>query len=349
MSHSFNNSSSRVLMALSGGVDSAVSARLLQQQGYKVHGLVIAFSSEHKTAVVQAQKAAAELDIPLTVANCEELFEQQVVLPFCRAYAKGLTPNPCVVCNPRVKFNVLAQQADKMGIHHIATGHYAQLAHTPHGVRVTMAASPKRDQSYMLYRLPQSILSRLILPIGGLEKPEIRRLAVQHGLSSAQLPDSQDICFIPDGNHAAYIAEKGFAGADGHFISPEGEKLMAHSGVHHYTVGQRKGLGVALGRPVFVKRILPSGDVQLTYAEDAGVDKILLDDIVAACGIKFVQGERYFVKIRSMAQPVPCSIGEVTENGFSLLLDTPQRAPAPGQHAVLYLGSHVAGGGVIQP
>lgn len=348
-----NGQKGRVLVALSGGVDSAVAARLLQNAGYDVSGLVILFSASHAGAVQAARQAAGELGIPLTVARAEDMFDEKVILPFCRAYAAGRTPNPCVVCNPLVKFATLAAEADRLGIPAIATGHYARVgtccgqpAQTP---AIQMAKSTARDQSYMLYRLPPEILARLLLPLGKYEKDEIRRMAAAWGLSSAGTPDSQEICFIPDGAYAAYIQRRGITGKQGRFISPDRRDLGPHKGVLHYTVGQRRGLGLALGQPVFVQAILENGDIQLGYAGDEYANGIQLEDMVFCAGCAPRPGDEYQVKVRSMAKPAACRITAVAADtgGCTLQFDTPQRAPAPGQHAVLYRGDIVYGGGVI--
>lgn len=336
----------KVLLALSGGVDSAVCAHLLRQMGHSVHGLVIRFSPAHAPAVEAARVAAKELDIPLTVAGCEALFEQEVILPFCQAYNSGRTPNPCVVCNPAVKFRVLLQQADALGMDAVATGHYARLAQRDGIWRVRQAKSRERDQSYMLYRLPQPVLERLLLPAGELDKPAIRALAQSHGLSCAAAPDSQEICFIPSGDYAAFLAARGFGGKAGHFVGPDGRDLGPHKGTIHYTVGQRRGLGVSLGRPAFVKAIEPGGKLSLDFEEGTFARGLSLGDIHTAGDVPLKDGD-YLVKIRSVARPAPCRV-EFAGDGARVVFASPLRSPAPGQHAVLYNEDLVAGGGVIE-
>lgn len=337
-------SGQRVLLALSGGVDSSVCAHLLRRQGYEVEAAVIRFSPAHEGAVRAAQLAAAQLGIPLHVVEGGPLFDEAVALPFCESYCRGETPNPCVVCNPRVKFRLLAETADALGIRWLATGHYARVGRDADGVcRVHTAVSAARDQSYMLYRLGQDVLARLLLPLGDLEKPAIRALAQQLGLACADAPDSMELCFVPDGDYAAYIARRGFACPAGQFIGPDGQDLGPHKGIAHYTVGQRKRLGIALGRPVFVRRILPGGDIQLGWAGEEFAARLRLRGLCTPDGAPLPAGE-YTAKIRSAARPVPCRF----EGGDTVSFPAPVRAAAPGQSLVFYRGDSVMGGGIIE-
>lgn len=334
----------RVLVALSGGVDSAVCTRLLLEQGYRAEAAVIRFSPAHEGAVTAARAAAAQLGVPLHVIEGEELFDETVALPFCHSYCRGETPNPCVVCNPGVKFRLLAQTADALGIRLLATGHYARVLRDADGAyRVHTAASAARDQSYMLYRLGQNILSRLLLPLGGLEKEQIRAMARQAGLACADAPDSMELCFVPDGDYAGYIERRGFACPAGHFIAPDGRDLGPHKGIAHYTVGQRRRLGVALGQPVFVQRILPGGDIQLAYAGSEWAGRLLLQGVCTPTGAPLPAGE-YAAKIRSAAKPAECRYDGAGGVSFA----QPVRAAAPGQSVVFYQNGAVMGGGFIQ-
>ena len=340
--------SEQVLVGVSGGVDSSVCVRLLQKAGYEVQGAVIRFSPAHGRAVEEAGALARQLDIPLRVLDAQERFARMVVRPFCQSYCTGSTPNPCVMCNPLVKFHTLCAAADEMGIEKIATGHYARLAQRDGAVYVRRAASAPRDQSYMLYRLGQPVLRRLLLPLGEMEKPQVRALAEEAGLSSAHAPDSQEICFIPDGDYAAYIRRAGFTAPEGHFIGPEGQDLGPHRGLLHYTVGQRRGLHIALGRPVFVRRICPDGNILLGYAKDAFFGGVRVEEAFRADGRPFAPGGRYEVKIRSAAKPAGCTAEPLEKDMLDLRFDEPARAPAPGQAAVLYEGDLLIGGGVIR-
>lgn len=334
----------KVLVGLSGGVDSAVCVHILRDQGFAVTGAVIRFSPAHDGAVAEAQKAAGALGIPLVVIEAGEAFEREVVQPFCAAYCAGRTPNPCVLCNPGVKFRLLAEKADELGIRFIATGHYARVQETAPGeYHVCRAASAARDQSYMLYRLGQSILARLCLPLGEFEKEDIRELAHALGLPCADSPDSMEICFIPGGDHAAFIEARGMAGKPGRFIGPDGQDLGPHQGVLRYTLGQRKGLGIALGKPAFVKAIRENGDVVLGWAGEEFFSGMTLQNICTPTGEPLPAGE-YLVKVRSAAEPVPC----LFDGKATVRFARPARAPAPGQSAVFYQGDVILGGGFIR-
>jgi tRNA-specific 2-thiouridylase len=334
----------RVLVGMSGGVDSSVTVRILQQQGFAVLGAVIRFSPAHAAAVEQARTAAKQLGVECMVLDVQELFAQQVITPFCESYCRGETPNPCILCNPGVKFAALCTAADKLGIPYIATGHYARVEADEAGVsRIRRAYSAARDQSYMLYRLGQDVLSRLILPLGDFEKDDVRDMAREMGLSCADAPDSMEICFIPDGDYAAYIEARGLAGRAGHFIGPDGADLGAHQGVLHYTVGQRKGLGIALGRPVFIREIRENGDILLADAGDEFFRAVRIDGIATPDGAPLPAGA-YDVKIRSAARPAAA----VFDGIDTLTFAEPVRAPAPGQSAVCYRENAIWGGGFIR-
>lgn len=333
----------KVLIGMSGGVDSSVAVRILQEQGFAVQGAVIRFSPAHDAAVTAAQATADTLKIPLHIIDAEQAFKTHVILPFCENYCAGRTPNPCIACNPLVKFRLLAEKADELGCAFIATGHYARVEVGEDGIsRIAVPESAARDQSYMLYRLPQDILRKLVLPLGEFEKDDIREMARELQLACADAPDSMEICFIPDGDYSAYIRARGFSPKAGRFIGPDGEDLGAHAGVDHYTVGQRKGLGIAAGRPLFVKAILPSGDIQLAETGQEYSTRMTLTDLATPDGEPLAAGE-YLVKIRSAAKPTPCRY----DGSGSVTFPEPVRAPAPGQSAVFYRDGLVYGGGII--
>ncbi len=333
----------KVLVGMSGGVDSSVTVRILQQQGFAVTGAVIRFSPAHQAAVDAAKKAAGQLGVECVVLDVQDMFRERVITPFCESYCRGETPNPCVLCNPGVKFAALLNAADRLGIQYIATGHYARVAEDGDGMfRICQPVSAARDQSYMLCRLGQEVLARLVLPLGEFEKDDVREMARELQLDCADAPDSMEICFIPDGDYAGYIEAQGFAGRAGHLIAPDGADLGPHKGVLHYTVGQRKGLGVALGQPVFVREIRENGDIQLAVAGDEYFTGFALRDIATPDGRPLPAGE-YLVKVRSAAKPVPCRYDGCGNVAFP----EPVRAPAPGQSAVFYRGGFVMGSGFI--
>ncbi|MDD4851531.1 MAG: tRNA 2-thiouridine(34) synthase MnmA [Gemmiger sp.] len=337
----------RVLVGMSGGVDSSVCVGLLRGQGYEVLGAVIRFSPAHDKAVAEAKTAAAQLGVPLTVIDAGADFERYVVGPFCQSYCAGRTPNPCILCNPHVKFRALVQKANELGCSHIATGHYARVKQCSDGVyRVTLPQSAARDQTYMLYGLGQDVLSRLLLPLGEYEKDRIRGIARREGLSCADSPDSMEICFIPSGDYSAFIADRGMHALTGRFIGPDGADLGPHKGVEHYTIGQRKGLGLALGQPAFVREITPAGDVKLGWAGEEFFSRVVLTGLATPDGLPLPQGE-YLVKIRSAAKPAPAHWDGQGDGGV-LTFDPAVRAPAPGQSAVFYRDGFVYGGGIIE-
>lgn len=333
----------RLLMGMSGGVDSSVAVRILQEQGFAVQGAVIRFSDAHDGAVKAAQDAAAALGVPLHIIDAAAAFEREVVAPFCERYCEGATPNPCILCNPEVKFRLLAAKADELGCPYLATGHYARVETCGDGLcRLCVPESQARDQTYMLYRLPQDILRRLVLPLGEFDKEDVREIARDIGLACAEAPDSMEICFIPDGDYTGFIRARGLTPKAGRFLGPDGEDLGPHAGVDHYTVGQRKGLGIAAGRPLFVKAILPNGDIQLAESGGEYSSRLTLTGIVTPDGQPLPAGD-YRVKVRSAAQAVPCTYAD-----GAVTFPEPVRAPAPGQSAVFYRGGFVFGGGFIE-
>lgn len=338
----------RVLVALSGGVDSSVCVLLLQRAGYEVGGLVLRLSPCHESAVRAASQAAQALGIPLYMAAEEELFTQNVILPFDREYRRGRTPNPCVICNPTTKFALLNKKARELGYGKTATGHYAGIVRRDGRCLIRRAGCLSRDQSYMLYRLTQEQLSTLLLPLEALPKDEVRALAREAGLPCASSPDSQEICFIPDNDYPGYLERHFGPMPAGDFISPEGIPCGKHKGLLHYTVGQRKGLGVALGRPVFIRSMdAATGRIYLADSGQEYAGGVLIEDCrwPAFEGLK--APFRCGVKVRSMAKEAPALVTPLEGNRARVEFDTPQRAPAPGQSAVCYDGELLLGGGLI--
>ncbi len=339
----------RVLMALSGGVDSSAGVYLLKQQGYEVGGVVLKMSPAHEETVAAAKEAAAALGVSLFVKDMTEAFEQTVVSYFMEEYKAGRTPNPCIRCNPTVKFRALLETADEQGYDWIATGHYAGLERKDGVTWLKRAECRRRDQSYMLYRLGQDVLSRLILPLAGLEKPQVRELARQAGLSCADKPDSQEICFIPDNDYAGFIERRLGPSPEGEFIAPRGGVCGKHRGILHYTVGQRKKLGIALGEPVFIREIDPQQNrIYLARAGEDTITKVTLADFAIPSEQPLPERFSARVKLRSAAEPVETQVVfDAETRSAELLLAEPYRVVAKGQSAVLYDGDTVLGGGII--
>ncbi len=338
----------KVLVALSGGVDSTVCVHLLKEQGYEAAGVVMKMSPAHADTVKAAQDSADSLGIPLYVLDLTAEFQRLIIDDFAVSYKAGRTPNPCVICNPYVKFRALIDTADALGFDQIATGHYAGLRHLDTETLLLRGESKKRDQSYMLYRLDQRVLQRLLLPLASLEKDAVRRIAAELGVTAAEKPDSQENCFIPDNDYAGYIERHYGKSEPGDFISPEGVPCGKHSGIIHYTIGQRKGLGIALGRPVFIREIDPIGN--RIYLADSGGEyfsSVQLGSLTTISGRPLSPG-RVQAKLRSAALPCEAELQLCGEDKATLLFDTPQRAPAKGQSAVLYDGDIVLGGGFIE-
>lgn len=351
----------RALLGLSGGVDSTAAALLLKEQGYEVIGYYFDVLPEQGGGKRKAERAAEQLHIDFVYRNVAQEFEDQVIQPFCRAYEQGRTPNPCVICNPSVKFYTMAQEADRAGASWIATGHYARIAKPEKDrsfFRVRMAVNRRKDQSYMLYRLPQEILRRLLLPLGEIsDKETVRQLVRDFGVFNADASDSQEICFIPDGDYVDYLSRRGIRSVEGDFIdSATGQVIGRHRGVVCYTVGQRKGLGATFGMPRFVTKIdAASNQVTLGANEDLFSAVVTAEDwrFFGSAGqeginlAKSLVGRPLLGKIRYAAVPSECVIHSICREKLEIAFQTPQRAITPGQSVVLYDGEYLVGGGFI--
>ena len=343
----------RVLLGMSGGLDSTYAARMLLDAGHSVEGAVIVMHSHTETE--EAMAAADALGIPIHVIPAEESFERRVVDYFVSEYHLGRTPNPCVVCNSDVKFRALYDYAMAHGFDMIATGHYAGIRKIEKGglsrYALVSAGDAKKDQTYMLWRVPQDILSKLYLPLNNIEKRKVRELAGEAGLLAADREESQEICFVPSGDYAAFIEERTNPSPHGNFIDAEGNVLGEHQGIIRYTIGQRKGLGIALGQRVFVTDIdYKNNTVTLSkndsYKREVSVSGMLFSAITEPETNSEIS---LFVKLRYLAPRVPCVLKYLGSGACTVTLESEVRAVTPGQSAVFYDadGVLVAGGFIV--
>ena len=336
----------RILVGMSGGVDSSYAALKLIKEGHEVEG---AYLMMHEYSELDAARSAAErLGIPLHIIDCRDRFDNIVRTSFVDEYKKGRTPNPCIVCNPGVKFPALVEYAEANGFDKIATGHYAKAEKLPTGIHaVGVAADISKDQSYMLYRLGENILSRLILPLGEETKAQIREQIKDTDLSVLDRADSQEICFIPDGAYAEYIEEKTGKCPEGSFIDADGNILGNHKGIIRYTVGQRKGLGIALGERAFVTDIDPiANTVRLERAPALSLNIRINDLHITDLSAFSDPDATYAVKVRYGAKAAPARV-KIDADEATISFEIPQRSVTPGQSAVIYKDGIVVGGGFI--
>lgn len=336
-----------VYVALSGGVDSAAAAILLKQRGYEVRGVILRLKPENLADedIRDAQTVADKLKIPLEVLDRRREFKA-ITEYFCRAYLQGLTPNPCVLCNPTIKFGLLLDHAMANGAEHLATGHYSTIVERDGFYYIRRNPSGK-DQSYFLCRLNQDILSKVIFPLSDLTKPEIRAIVENEGIPVATKKDSQEVCFIPDNDYISFIENTLSPEASpGDFVSKDGKKLGTHAGLYKYTVGQRKGLG-AFGKPMYVLSLDPQNNT-VTIGDncDLFTNTIAINDINFIAGSPPSQSFDCFVKIRCAAPPAQARL-TITTDGADIEFINPQRAAAPGQTAAIYVDDILIGGGTI--
>lgn len=371
----------RVLLGMSGGVDSSAAALLLQQQGYEVTGVTLKLWSEADEPeqadqivrpgvlglsgrssqtccslddVLDARKVADRLGIAHYVFNFKDLFLEQVVQPFVHEYQLGRTPNPCILCNQAIKFDLLMQRAVAMGFDAVATGHYARISRDPLSgeYQLRRGLDPRKDQSYVLYGLSQEQLGRVLLPLGAYRKDEIRSIATEHGLVNAQKPDSQEICFIDDRGYQSFLEQRQAAGEPGDFVDRDGQVIGRHQGIGRYTIGQRKGLGQAFGSRVFVTDIDPlCNQVRLGPEEDLKRTSLVADQIKYT-GRQSLTGPgaaplSITAQIRYQAKPAPAILTPLANNQVRVDFAEPQRAITPGQAVVFYQDDRVLGGGRI--
>lgn len=353
----------KVVVGMSGGVDSSVAAYLLKEQGYDVIGVTMQiWQDEEQTiqeenggccglsAVDDARRVAADLEIPYYVMNFKKEFKRDVIDYFIEEYRQGRTPNPCIACNRYVKWESLLKRSMDIGADYIATGHYAIIIKLDNGRYTLMrSATLAKDQTYALYNLTQEQLSHTLMPVGEYSKDEVREIADKINLQVANKPDSQDICFVPDGDYASFIENStGEKIQPGNFVDQEGNILGQHKGIIHYTVGQRKGLGLSLGHPVFVLEIRPETNEVVIGDNEDSLSYIVRANRINFMSVEDMEGEKkVFAKIRYNHKGAWCTVKKTGEDEILCTFEEPQRAITPGQAVVLYDGDYVFGGGTI--
>ena len=353
----------KVVVGMSGGVDSSVAAWLLKEQGYDVIGVTMQiWQDEEETvqeenggccglsAVDDARRVAAKLEIPYYVMNFKEQFRHSVIDYFVDEYTNGRTPNPCIACNRYVKWESLLKRSLDIGADCIATGHYARVEQLANGRwSLRTSATARKDQTYALYNLTQDQLARTLMPVGAYTKEEIRQMALDLQLPVASKPDSQDICFVPDGDYASFIEKTACRRfPKGNFVLSDGTVVGRHKGIIHYTVGQRKGLGLSLGHPVFVLEIRPdTNEVVVGTGEESMSRYVLADHLNFMSVPDLTEPVRLFAKIRYNHRGAWCQVEKTGDDQILCTFDEPVRAITPGQAVVLYDGEYVFGGGTI--
>lgn len=354
----------RIVVAMSGGVDSTTVAALLKKEGHEVIGITMQLLDYGDAEggccsldqVVDARRAAADLGFPHYVVNFTEEFDKYVLTDYVDKYTSGKTPIPCVLCNKHVKFDLLLRRALELGADYLATGHYARIERDNEGGTLTLnkALDETKDQTYFLYTLTQKELGRLMFPLGGMTKDEVREIARELGLRQAEKPDSTGVCFVPDGNYRDYLESRSaFTAGKGDIVSTRGDVLGSHRGVFSFTIGQRRGLGIATGKPKYVTRIEPASN--RVYVGDEGElygTKLVAEDITWINNIhddnKIDDTLQVEAKIRYRHKASPAELRMWSPSEGTVAFRDPQRAITPGQAVVFYSGDRLLGGGWIK-
>ena len=350
----------KVVIGLSGGVHSAVAAYLLKQEGYEVIGVMLNLSQNDEeyllheggccslSSVLDARKIADMLNIPFYVLNYKDFFKEKIVDYFINSYMEGNTPNPCVECNRYIKFGKFLRSAKTLGADYVATGHYANVERVNGKYLLKKGVDTKKDQTYMLYTLTQEQLKKVLMPCGKYLKEEVREIAKQIGMDVHNKKDSEEICFVPDGNHGKFISgiEKV---REGNFVDKEGKILGRHKGIVYYTIGQRKGLNLALGKPAYVIEIrAKSNEVVIGDESDIFFKNAIINDVNIISGEDLKDGIDVQAKIRYQSKASDAKIFNLGGGCLKIVFENPQRAMTKGQSLVIYDGDILVGGGIIR-
>ncbi len=347
----------KVIAAMSGGVDSSLAAQLLLEKGYQVIGVtmrLMPFGGESSCcgleAVEEAKRVADRLGIPHYILDFKEEFEKEVVEYFCREYSIGRTPNPCIICNQKLKFGKLLEKAKELGAEYVASGHYAQLTYEGGGYRLRKGRDKTKDQSYVLFNLTQGQLKHILMPLGGLEKKEVRRRARELGLRVHERPDSQEICFIPDGHYSDFLTERiPEVMRPGPIEDRKGKILGQHRGIHSFTIGQRRGLGIVTGEPLYVIAIdSDKNTVVVGSREDLYGRELIATEISWITREKSDGPMEVKAKLRYRHPGSEATVLPLSGRKAKVIFRLPQKAITPGQAVVFYQGEEVIGGGWIK-
>lgn len=350
----------RVVIGLSGGVDSAVAAYLLKKEGYEVIGVMLNLSQNDEIYLVQeggccslssvldARKVAELLDIPFYVLNYKDIFKEKIVDYFVDTYTVGCTPNPCIECNKHIKFGKFLKAAKTLGAKYMATGHYAKIEKINDKYVLKKGIDTKKDQTYMLYTLKQEQLRNILMPCGEYTKEEVRKIAKEIGMNIHNKKDSEEICFVPDGNHGKFISEIKEV-KQGNFVDKSGKILGTHKGIVYYTIGQRKGLNLSLGKPAYVIEIkADTNEIVIGDEKDIFFKNAIINNVNIISGEKLQEGLEVQCKIRYQAKPANAFIYEAEDNKLKVSFNEMQRAMTKGQSIVFYDGDILVGGGIIE-